>query len=312
MLGPLIAWHWGFTSFPSPVNMHLSPSSIAFTFILYSAFLFPWAIPLSDDSGVLYRFHPVSDNEIEELLSWAEVRLAFVTPGKSSSVFNFILLQLRGWDLWRTSRSHVDVYFPHPDVAETELARLPFRLPPGTSHRIERGIRDTSSRSHAHAPSAPADVVAGEARVVRWDVVSPSNATFHEQYHPLGEIESFVRDLAAAYPRQVSIVPLGHSGEGREMIALEITAAGSSDESTAGASFSAVAPHGGHVSRDQNTQVVLGKKKKNGSKSGAHARHGFLITGAQHAREVRSSFAPFARPPLPGIYASASDKSRTE
>jgi len=264
--------------------MHLSPSSIAFTFILYSAFLFSWAVPLNDDNGVLYRFHPISDNEIEELLSWAEVRLAFVTPGKSS----IILIQLHEWDLWQTSRSHVDIYFSHPDVAETELARLPFRLPPGISHRIERGIRKTPSRPHAHAPSAPGpDVVAGEARV-RWDVVSPSNATFHEQYHPLGEIESFMRDLAAAYPRQVTVVRLGHSGEGREMIALEITAE-SSSENTAGASFSAVAPLGGHVSRDQNTQVVLG----NGSKSGADTRCGFLITGAQHAREVQSTlFAP--------------------
>jgi hypothetical protein len=64
--------------------MLLSPSSIAFTFTLYSAFLLSWAVPLNDndDNGILYRFHPVSDNEIEELLSWAEVRLAFVTPGK--------------------------------------------------------------------------------------------------------------------------------------------------------------------------------------------------------------------------------------
>jgi hypothetical protein len=113
-----------------------------------------------------------------------------------------------------------------------------------------------------------------------------------------------VRDLAAAYPRQVSVVRLGHSGEGREMIALEITA-GSSSENTAGASFSAVAPLGAHGSRDQNTQVVLGKKGKNGngSKSGADTRCGFLITGAQHAREVQSSL----RLPLPGIYVSASE-----
>jgi hypothetical protein len=69
----------GFTPFLSPVNMHLSPSSIAFTFIVYTAFLFSWAVPLNDDSGVLYRFQPVSDNEIEELLSWAEVRLALIT-----------------------------------------------------------------------------------------------------------------------------------------------------------------------------------------------------------------------------------------
>jgi hypothetical protein len=189
--------------------------------------------------------------------------------------------------LWQLTRSHVDVYFPDLDVAETELGRLPFRLPPGTSHRIERETRDTSERTHVHAPSAPAPDETGTTRT-RWDVVSPSNATFHEQYHPLEEIESFVRDLAIAYPRQVSIIRLGHSGEGREMFALEITAASLS--SVTGASSSALAPlqvvDGGHVSRDQNAQVVLGKKGKNGCKSGADSRCGFLITGAQHAREV--------------------------
>jgi Zinc carboxypeptidase len=199
---------------------------------------------------------------------------------------------LHEWDLWQLTRSHVDVYFPDLDVAETELGRLPFRLPPGTSHRIERETRDTSSRTHVHAPSAPAP---DETGTTRWDVVSPSNATFHGQYHPLEEIESFVRDLATAHPRQVSIIRLGHSGEGREMFALEITAS-----SVTGASSSALAPlqaDGGHVSRDQNAQVVLGKKGKNGSKSGADSRCGFLITGAQHAREVQY----FLRPTYPFI-----------
>lgn len=48
--------------------------SLAFTLFFYTAILFSWAIPLDDDSGILYRFSPASSNEIEELLSWAEVR----------------------------------------------------------------------------------------------------------------------------------------------------------------------------------------------------------------------------------------------
>jgi hypothetical protein len=195
------------------------------------------------------------------------------------------------------SRSHVDVYFPHPDVAQAELGHLRLHLPPGTSHRIERVNREV------HTHSAPAPVVAGKART-RWDVESPSNATFHEQYHPLHEIESFVRDLAAAYPQQVSIVPLGHSGEGREMFALEIAAAGSSSsETNAGASLSALAPLDGHVSHDPITQVVLGKKGKDGSKNAANTRCGFLITGAQHAREVGDLPTPVPSLGLSGLIA---------
>jgi hypothetical protein len=185
--------------------------------------------------------------------------------------------QLREWDLWQMSRSYVDVYFPRRAIAETELGLLPFHLPPSTSHHIkdkDRGASSSCTRSPSHAgtePDAPScsRIAAAD---THWDVASPSNATFHARYHPLDEIESFVRDLAAAYPQQVAIVPLGHSGEGREMFALEISSAAAA----AGASG---------VSHDQKSQVVLD------GKGGANPRCGFLVTGAQHAREVSYIFA---------------------
>jgi hypothetical protein len=49
-------------------------SSLAIVFL--SSILFSWAIPVDDNSGILYRFSPSSSNETEELLSWAEVRYA--------------------------------------------------------------------------------------------------------------------------------------------------------------------------------------------------------------------------------------------
>jgi hypothetical protein len=55
--------------------MLLPSRLLAFTLLFYTAVLFSWAIPLDDDSGILYRFSPASSNETEELLSWAEVRL---------------------------------------------------------------------------------------------------------------------------------------------------------------------------------------------------------------------------------------------
>ena len=45
-----------------------------FTPLFYIAVLFSSAIPLDDNSGILYRFSPASSKEMEELLSWAEVR----------------------------------------------------------------------------------------------------------------------------------------------------------------------------------------------------------------------------------------------
>ena len=169
-------------------------------------------------------------------------------------------LQLREWDLWQMSHSYVDVYFPRRAIAEAEFGLLPFHLPPSTSHRVDK---DNGTSSCTHAPCSPIAATAA----TRWDVASPSNATFHARYHPLDEIQSFMRDLAAAYPQQVAVVPLGHSGQGREMFALEISAAGASRRS-----------------HDLNSQVVLDGKGKVGG--GASPRCGFLVTGAQHAREV--------------------------
>ncbi|KAI0300500.1 hypothetical protein B0F90DRAFT_1846663 [Multifurca ochricompacta] len=214
--------------------MFLPLLPLLFTFLIYSR-----AIPLKPENGILYRFSPTSSNETDELLAWAE---------------------LREWDLWQISPSHVDIYFPHPPVAEAGLDLFPPYLLPTARHQIES---QTPSCAHAGCIKHASSTIITERR---WDLASLSNATFHSRYHPLGEIHSFVRDLADAYPHQVSVIPLGHSGEGREMFALEITSGAS----------------GGLVSHDQNSQVMLGKK---GNQNGANPRCGFLITGAQHARE---------------------------
>lgn len=84
-------------------------------------------------------------------------------------------------------------------------------------------------------------------QVSSWDLSSLSNSTFHTAYHSIDEIGTFVKDLLDLYPNQVRLVPIGHSSQNREMYALEITADASST------------------------------RKKSG----------FVITGAQHAREVR-------------------------
>ena len=182
------------------------------------------------------------------------------------------------------SHSYVDVYFPRRAIAETELGLLPFQPPSSSSHRVDAD-EGTSPCTHGpRAKNAPScSPMTGAA--TRWDVASesPSNATFHARYHPLDEIESFMRELAAAYPDQAAIVPLGHSGEGREMLALEISSArGGAGASGAGAR---------DVSHDQNSAqvVMLDGKGKDEARRGTTTqppRCGFLVTGAQHAREV--------------------------
>lgn len=213
------------------------PPRLALVLFLYSAVFFSLAIPLGGDNGLLYRFSPTSGNETDQLLAWAE---------------------LRDWDLWQMSRSHVDIYFPHPAVAAAELESLPPTLAQSATHHAIDGRAPLCTR---------ADCAEHARRRERGDPVAPpSNETFHARYHPLDEIYDFVRDLADTYPHQVTVVPLGHSGEGREMFALEITGRASSSQE----------------SHDPKSQVVL---SQNGNPEGAKPRCGFLITGAQHARE---------------------------
>ncbi|KAI0084625.1 hypothetical protein BDY19DRAFT_987439 [Irpex rosettiformis] len=87
-----------------------------------------------------------------------------------------------------------------------------------------------------------------------WNLSSLSNSTFHTDYRTIDEIGIFVKQLIDLHPDQARLVPIGHSSEHREMFALEITA----------------------------NRTSLKKKT------------GFVITGAQHAREwIATSTALF-------------------
>lgn len=75
-----------------------------------------------------------------------------------------------------------------------------------------------------------------------------------------------MHDLSAAHPDTVRIVGIGHSAQGREMYALEISSGPSVPDAVTGE---------GEYSR---------KRKHGGVENG---KIGFAVTGAQHAREVR-------------------------
>ena len=95
-----------------------------------------------------------------------------------------------------------------------------------------------------------------------WDLGCLENTTYHDVYHPLFEIDDFLRLLSKLHPNTTRLTHLGHTGQGREMIALTIST----------------------TERQDETQGMTAKKKKKGKRN----KLGFVIVGAQHAREVRS------------------------
>jgi hypothetical protein len=97
---------------------------------------------------------------------------------------------------------------------------------------------------------------------------SLENTTFHDSYPPLSQIESFMQELVDMYPETARLVNLGRSAEGRDILGLTIST-GDDDESEEG----------------DGEKKKRKKKKKNGSKQ-QREKLGFVIQGAQHAREV--------------------------
>ncbi|KAF4609600.1 hypothetical protein D9613_012313 [Agrocybe pediades] len=142
-------------------------------------------------------------------------------------------------DIWHATDSFVDIYLP-PDsqVLPEGLARLPH-----TTTSIPTAI--TSSRQLD----------------TDWTPESLTNSSFHESYHPLDEIESFLEELTNVHSNITRLTTIGQSAEGRDIYALSIST-------------------GGYPSEE--------KKKKKKTKKGrisSREKLGFVIIGAQHARE---------------------------
>ncbi|KAJ8690049.1 hypothetical protein PTI98_012892 [Pleurotus ostreatus] len=79
----------------------------------------------------------------------------------------------------------------------------------------------------------------------RWNLTNLENTTYHAAYHPSWEIDEFMHTLAELYPDEVTVLRLGHTAMGCEIYGLQIS----------------------------------------GDTKASKAKPGFLITGAQHARE---------------------------
>jgi len=81
-----------------------------------------------------------------------------------------------------------------------------------------------------------------------------TNTTFHNSYHSQGEIDDFLQQLTSTQTSHAAttLIELGHTAEGREMYGVKIT----------------------------SSQSVTSEKKKT-------VKRAIIISGAQHAREVR-------------------------
>ncbi|KAF8901460.1 peptidase M14 [Gymnopilus junonius] len=116
---------------------------------------------------------------------------------------------------------------------------------------------DTPHHTHVSIPPPPQ---LGSSSV--WDLSSLTNTSFHESYHPLHEVESFLNQLVFANPNTTRLSNIGHSADGKEMTALTISS-------------------GEYKGGDKKKK---GKEKK-GRAPRANEKLGFVIIGAQHARE---------------------------
>ncbi|KAG5644428.1 hypothetical protein DXG03_008523 [Asterophora parasitica] len=150
-------------------------------------------------------------------------------------------------DLWHVARSHVDVYSPsYASPLPSSLRAIP--------HVLAANI--TSPKRTASHTLGVSD---------NWDLSSLQNSTFHADYHPLYEVDAFIRELADLHPNVVQVNNLGHSGMGRELLSLSISK--------------------GLVAASEE-QIGLEEKKKRKKQQPEGERLAFVIIGAQHAREV--------------------------
>ncbi|KAG8907769.1 putative metallocarboxypeptidase ecm14 [Tulasnella sp. 403] len=136
-------------------------------------------------------------------------------------------------DIWSLNKDYVDIYFPSESGVPAYFTSLNHTaLSPALPNR------ETSLRP---SPIGP------------WNVSTLANCTFHNGFHTLEEIDSFVQQLANEYPNLVELVRLGKTSENRDILALNISM----------------------------RRADRPKKR----------RKRIVIQGAQHAREVGASLA---------------------
>ncbi|KAJ7751749.1 peptidase M14 [Mycena maculata] len=150
-----------------------------------------FAAPTPDLPGILRRFSPNDSDSLAEVLKIAQAH------------------NLDIWQIGRDATPHVDIYFPPSSDG-----------PPGallsTPHSMTN-ISVPDPNPQPYALGTPGN----------WTLDTLENTTFHAEYHPQWEVDAFIHEMARTHPESVTILRLGHSGEGREILGMKISASGS-------------------------------------------------------------------------------------
>ncbi|KDQ52245.1 hypothetical protein JAAARDRAFT_50362 [Jaapia argillacea MUCL 33604] len=149
-------------------------------------------------------------------------------------------------DVWHVTPEYVDIYFSSSPLPQALVHHR------HTSHPLPTYSRLPSSST---------------AEKSSWNLTQLEGNVYHSDYHPLYEIDGFMHEIAALYPDLVTLVRLGHSGEGREMFGVKISTTGT-----------------GHIGERGDTNGRH-KKGKGIHETAPNTKMGFVVTGAQHARE---------------------------
>ncbi|KAF8799186.1 peptidase M14 [Phlegmacium glaucopus] len=151
-----------------------------------------------------------------------------------------IAAQQHDLDIWHATPSYVDIFSPlDAPPLPSEMRTLP-HITTQISVPITTPIPLTTN----------------------WDLHSLENTTFHDSYHPLSQIESFMQELADAHPNTARLISIGRSAQGRDIFGLTISARDKSEKD--------------HGKKNKRKKRITRKHRE---------KLGFVIQGAQHARE---------------------------
>ncbi|KAJ7069098.1 peptidase M14 [Mycena amicta] len=120
------------------------------------------------------------------------------SPGSRDRLQDVLgLAQAQDLDIWQIhagDEPYVDVYTP-------PLAAF-----------LPSSLLDIPHTSSNVTPTTPSRLQQ------EWDL-----ETFHDEYHPQSDVDAFTRRLVELHPESVSLLELGHTAEGREMLGLRVS-----------------------------------------------------------------------------------------
>ncbi|KAL0567158.1 hypothetical protein V5O48_014833 [Marasmius crinis-equi] len=174
------------------------------------------------------------------------------------------LAEIHDLDIWHVSASQAHIFIPANEQAGFGgLPKVLQEIP----HEITSIPVPLSPLSLSTSPGS-------------WNVSSLANTTYHSSYHPLYEIDLFIRQLAEVFPSTVELVELGHSATGREMMGVKISS-NSTKRSTRMEEARVMEGAGEVEGRKPPKRDRPGKERE----LDPEKKLGFVIIGPQHARE---------------------------